>query len=59
MKLEKQYGNLDNYYIDFSNEKTKKEVVKVINNIIYTDNSVHIGNENIIEKSNVGVGNEN
>lgn len=59
MKLEKEYGILDDYYIDFSNKKTEKEVVKIINNIIYTDNSVHIGNENKIEKSNVGVGNEN
>lgn len=59
MELEKKYGNLDNYYIDFSNKRAEKEVVKIINNIIYTDNSVHIGNDNNIEKSSVGVGNEN
>lgn len=59
VELEKKYGNLDNYYIDFSNQKAEKEIVKEITNIIYTDNSVHIGNDNNIEKSNVGVGNEN
>ena len=59
IELEKKYGNLDNYYIDFSNNKeARKEVVKNITTIIYTDNSVHIGNNNKIVKSNVGVGNE-
>ncbi len=58
-ELEKKYGNLDGYYIDFSNKTTEKEIVKNINNIIYTDNSTHIGNDNTIEKSNVGVNNEN
>ena len=53
MELEKKYGNLDNYYIDFSNKRAEKEVVKIINNIICTDNSVHIGNDNNIEKSSV------
>ena len=59
VELEKKYGNLDNYYIDFSNKKVEKEIVKEITNIIYTDNSVHMGNDNNIEKANVGVGNEN
>ena len=59
VELEKKYGNLDNYYIDFSNKKTEKEIVKEITNIIYTDNSVHMGSDNKIEKSSVGVGNEN
>ncbi len=59
IELEKKYGNLDNYYIDFSNTSTEKEVVKTIYNIIYTDNSVHIGDKNKIESSNIGVGNEN
>lgn len=58
-ELEKKYGNLDDYYIDFSNKTEEKEIIKNINNIIYTDNSVHIGNDNTIEKSNVGVENEN
>lgn len=59
VELEKKYGNLDDYYIDFSNKKAEKEIVKDITNIIYTDNSVHMGNDNNIEKSNVGVENEN
>lgn len=59
VELEKKYGNLDNYYIDFSNKKVEKEIVKEITNIIYTDNSVHMGNDNNIENANVGVGNEN
>lgn len=58
VELEKKYGNLDNYYIDFSNDKKEKEVVQNIINII-NDSSTHIGNENKIEKSKIGVGNEN
>lgn len=59
IELEKKYGNLDDYYIGFSNDEKDKEVIQNITNIIYTDNSVHIGNDNNIESSNVGVGNEN
>lgn len=59
IELEKKYGNLDEYYIDFSNKKEENEIVKDINNIIFTDNSIHFGNDNSIENSNVGVGNEN
>lgn len=59
IELEKKYGNLDDYYIDFSNKTKEKEVLNNINNIIYTDNSLHMGNDNTIESSNVGVGNEN
>lgn len=58
IELEKEYGNLDNYCIDFNEKPLEKSVVKNITNIIYTDNSVHIGNDNKIEKSNVGVENE-
>ena len=57
LELEKKYGNLDNYYIDFSNKKEEKEVIKSIINIIY-DNSIHIGDNNKIWKSSVGVLNE-
>ena len=49
IELEKKYGNLDDYYINFSNKTAEKEMTKTIINIIYTDNSVHIGNENNIE----------
>lgn len=58
IELEKKYGNLDDYYIDFSNNKEEKEAAQNIINII-TDNSVHIGDSNQIESSNLGVGNEN
>lgn len=57
-ELEKKYGNLDDYYIDFSNKKEEKAVIKIITNII-NDHSIHMGDNNKIEKSNVGVGNEN
>ena len=58
LNLEKEYGNLDNYYIDFSNKQKEQKVIKNIINII-NDNSFHIGNENQIESSKIGVGNEN
>lgn len=58
VELERKYGNLDDYYIDFANDKKEKEAIQYITNII-NDNSVHIGNDNKIENSNVGVGNEN
>ncbi len=58
IELEKKYGNLDNYYIDFTNKKEKQEVAQSITNII-NDNSTHIGNDNQIKSSNVGVENEN
>lgn len=57
LELEKKYGNLDDYYIKFSNKEKEKEVIQNITNII-TDNSIHIGNDNQIESSNVGVCNE-
>lgn len=57
-ELEKKYGNLDDYYIDFSNKQIEKEVVENITNII-NDNSIHIGNDNKIDGSNIGENNEN
>ena len=57
VELENKYGNLDDYYIDFSNSKIENEVSQNITNIIF-DNSTHIGDKNKIEKSNVGTGNE-
>ena len=53
-KLEKQYGNLDEYYIDFKNEKDKKDTINVLLQIIYNDNSTKIGSNNKIDKSIVG-----
>lgn len=57
IELEKNFGNLDEYYIDMSNKEKNKEVTQTIINII--DNSIKIGDNNIIEKSNIGENNEN
>ncbi len=53
-KLEKQYGCLDDYYIEFENEKDKKDTSKKLLKIIYNDYSVKIGDNNKIDKSKVG-----
>lgn len=58
IELEKKYGNLDDYYIDFANKKEEKEINKTIINIIH-DNSIKIGDKNKIESSNIGDSNEN
>ena len=57
LELEKTYGNLDEYYIDMSNKEKKEEVTQTIINII--DKSIKIGDNNKIEKSNIGENNEN
>lgn len=57
--LEENYGNLDELYIDFSDDTKKEEVVKQIQSIVYNDNSISIGNNNKIDDSIVGDGNEN
>lgn len=56
-ELEKQYGNLDDYYIDFKNDDKEKETAKNIINIIF-DKSIKIGDGNDISKSIVGDSNE-
>ena len=56
-ELEKQYGNLDDYYIDFENDSKEKKVVNNITNIIF-DRSIKIGDGNDISKSIVGDDNE-
>lgn len=57
-KLEKQYGNLDEYYIDFKSNQAKKDTTKELLQIIYNDNSVKIGSNNKIDKSKVGNSND-
>ena len=57
--LEENYGNLDELYNDFSDDTKKEEVVKQIQSIAYNDNSISIGNNNKIDDSIVGDGNEN
>lgn len=49
--LEENYGNLDELYIDFSDDTKKEEVVKQIQSIVYNDNSISIGNNNKIDDS--------
>lgn len=57
-ELEKQYGNLDNYYIDFEDKNKANQVAKSLITII-NDNSTHIGDNNTIKKSTIGDNNEN
>lgn len=57
-ELENKYGNLDEYYIDFTDSKVEKEIAKKLINIIF-DNSIHMGDKNKIESSNIGISNEN
>ena len=57
-KLEKQYENLDEYYIDFKSNRDKKDIIKYLLQIIYNDNSVKIGSNNKIDKSKVGNSND-
>lgn len=57
LKLDKEYGSLDDLDIDTSN-KTKEEIDKInqsINNYIYIDNSISMGDENTIDSSSLGV----
>lgn len=57
IELENNFGNLDDYYIDMSNKEKNQKVTQTIINII--DNSIKIGDNNQIEKSNIGANNEN
>ena len=52
-ELEKNYGNLDEYYIDFQNDIKEHETTKNITNIIF-DNSIKIGDKNKIDDSIIG-----
>lgn len=53
-KLEKQYGCLDDYCIEFENEKDKNDTSKQLLKIIYNDYSVKIGDNNKLDKNVVG-----
>lgn len=55
IKLDKEYGSLDNLDID-TTDKTPDQIKQInttINNYIYTDNSVTIGDKNKIEDSSM------
>jgi hypothetical protein len=58
IELEKKYGNLDDYTIDFKDKKDKDATSKTIVNIIYNDNSVKVGDKNKIDSSILGDNNE-
>ncbi len=57
--LEKNYGNLDELYIDFSDSSKKDEIVKELVAIVYNDNSIKVGNNNQFKDSVVGDENGN
>ena len=57
-ELENKYGNLDEYYINFTDSKVEQEVAKNLINFIF-DNSIHVGDKNKIESLNIGTSNEN
>jgi len=57
--LEENYGNLDELYIDFSDDTKKEAVIEQIQSIVYNDHSIKIGDNNKIDSSIVGDDNEN
>ena len=57
--LEENYGNLDELYIDFSDSSKKEVVIKEIEQIVYNDNSINIGDGNEFNNSVVGDNNGN
>ena len=57
--LEKNYGNLDALYIDFSDNLKKDEIAKALISIVNNDNSIKIGNNNQFKDSVIGDENEN
>lgn len=57
--LEKNYGNLDALYIDFSDNLKKDEIAKALISVVNNDNSIKIGNNNQFKDSVIGDENEN
>lgn len=57
--LEKNYGNLDDLYIDFSDNLKKDKIAKALISIVNNDNSIRIGNNNQFKDSVIGDENEN
>lgn len=55
LKLDKEYGCLDNLDVD-TTEKTPEEVEKinkVVNNYIFVDNSINVGDKNKLKDSGI------
>ncbi len=59
IRLDKEFGNLDELDIDVTDDNKVETVKKLIYQIIFIDNSIKIGDNNKIEKSNIGENNKN
>ena len=57
--LEENYGNLDELYIDFSDDLKKDVIIKEIGSIVYNDHSINMGSNNQIKESKIGDNNGN
>ncbi len=57
LMLEKKYGNLDGYTIDFGKKEERDEISQIVINIIHNDNSISMGDNNKISKSTIGESN--
>ena len=53
VKLDKAFGNLDNLDIGNINEERAGEVKQYINQVVFVDNSIRIGDNNKIEKTSL------
>lgn len=58
MELERNYGNLDDYYIDMNDIEKSQQINNYIINIL-EDNSIRLGDSNTIKNSIIGENNEN
>lgn len=56
LKLEKEFGNLDDLDINTESKKPKelKKLNQTIINIIYSDNSIKSGDKNKMQDTNIG-----
>ena len=54
IKLDKTFGNLDELDIGNVDKGVEKELKMFIQKVVFTDNSIHVGNGNKIEKSEIG-----
>ena len=57
--LEENYGNLDELYIDFSDDLKKDVIIKEIGSIVYNDYSINMGSNNQIKESKICYNNGN
>lgn len=57
--LEENYGNLDELYIDFSDDLKKDVIIKEIGSIVYNDHSINMSSNNQIKESKIGDNNGN